>query len=100
VSPISTTRTRTAPPPREAAPAPELRAAELLREAGLIVADGFGDDRLALAARQLISCAAEVVTALQDSDLEAAREALGSARAAVVSATYAVRVLHDKGRTG
>lgn len=74
--------------------------ANLLRLADHAVADEFGpDDRLAQAARNLIACAAEVVALLPNGDLEAAREALGSARAAVVAATYAVRRFHDNVRT-
>jgi hypothetical protein len=53
-----------------------------------------------MAALALIDCAAQVVGQLPGGDLESAHDALGSARAAVVSATYAVRRIHDSARTG
>lgn len=98
------------PPPRPASPdwsgttlippCEVVDPANLLRLADHAVADEFGpDDWLAQAARNLIACAAEVVALLPNGDLEAAREALGPARAAVVAATYAVRRFHDNART-
>jgi hypothetical protein len=58
------------------------------------------DEPLTMAALALIDCAAQVVGQLPGGDLESAHDALGSARAAVVSATYAVRRIHDSARTG
>lgn len=71
-----------------------------LRAARRLVAESStADERLTQAALHLIDCAADVVSRLPAGDLESAREALGSARAAVVSATYAVRRIHDRART-
>jgi hypothetical protein len=82
--------------PRDAAVPP----ADLLRQAHQIIAAEHGpDDWLADVAGHLIACAAEVVALLPKGDLEAAREALGSARAAVGVAIYTVRRLHDDART-
>jgi hypothetical protein len=65
-----------------------------------LVAERFDrDEPLTKAALELIDCAAEVVAQLPGGDLESAQSALGSARAAVVSATYAVRRIHDTTRT-
>ncbi|MFE9173238.1 hypothetical protein ACFYNZ_27875 [Streptomyces kebangsaanensis] len=50
---------------------------------------------LARAALHLIDCARDIVAQLPGGDLDAAREALGSARAAVVSATCAVGLVRD-----
>jgi hypothetical protein len=76
-------------------------AADLMHRAEKVVEVGYGpDDRFASAVRHVIRCAADMALVLSDGDLEAAREALGHARAAVGAATYAVRVLHDKPRTG
>lgn len=89
------------PPESSASPQPsDIRcadAANLLLRADQIVAERFGgdNDRLAQAARHLITCAADVVALLPAGDLEAAREALDCARAAVGAATYAVSVLGD-----
>lgn len=100
-SPAAAAPPRSAGQPTPAGSAPGTHAADLLRQVDRIVADEFaGDDRLARTARHLIRCAAEVVAVLPDGDLEAAREALGCARAAVGAATYAVRVLNDNARTG
>lgn len=57
------------------------------------------DEPLTRAALHLIDCAADLVSRLPGGDLESACAALGSARAAVVSATYAVRRIHDASRT-
>ncbi|MEV7007425.1 hypothetical protein [Streptosporangium sp. NPDC051022] len=70
-----------------------------LRNVRRLVAEGLASDEpLTLAALYLIDCAADMVGCLEDGDLESARDALGSARAAVVSATYAVRRIHDLSR--
>ncbi|CAL9441993.1 MULTISPECIES: hypothetical protein [Streptomyces] len=53
------------------------------------------DQPLARAALHLIDCATDIVAQLPGGDLEAARGALGSARAAVVSATFAVGRVRD-----
>jgi hypothetical protein len=53
------------------------------------------DEPLTHAALMLIDCAVGVVSQLPGGDLGAATEALGSARAAVVCATYAVRRAYD-----
>jgi hypothetical protein len=75
-------------------------AADLLHVAVRAVTDEFGAENwLASVAWHLIGCAAEVVALLPEGDLQAAREALGTARAAVGIATYAVRRLHDDART-
>ena len=73
----------------------------LLMGAHVAVSDRFGDqDPLAQTALHLITCAAGVVGLLSDADVEAAREALGHARAAVTAATYAVVRVHDEVRIG
>ncbi|MEU7279810.1 hypothetical protein AB0A69_13640 [Streptomyces sp. NPDC045431] len=59
-----------------------------------------GDEPLARAALHLIDCATDIVGQLPDGDLDAARGALGSARAAVVSATFAVGRIRDMAATG
>jgi hypothetical protein len=65
-----------------------------------LVAEQFDlDEPLTRAALDLIDCAADVVTQLPCGDLDSARQALGSARAAVISAAYAVRLIHDLPRT-
>jgi hypothetical protein len=75
-------------------------AADLLHRVEKIVEVGYGpDDRFASAVRHMIRSAADMATVLPNRDLEAAREALGHARAAVGAATYAVRVLHGEPRT-
>ncbi|GLU49801.1 hypothetical protein [Nocardiopsis ansamitocini] len=66
---------------------------------GLVSEHFDPDEPLTRAALHLIDCAADVVGQLPAGDLDAAREALGSARAAVISATYAVRRIHDFPRT-
>ena len=72
----------------------------VLATARQLVAERFdADEPLTMAALALIDCAAQVVSQLPGGDLESAHEALGSARAAVVSATYAVRRIHDSTRT-
>ncbi|MFC8230396.1 hypothetical protein [Streptomyces sp. NPDC057287] len=78
-----------------------LSATALLETAHQAVAQGYPcDDRLARAALHLIECAADVVERLPGSerDLESARDVLGHARAAVVTATFAVRQIHDESR--
>jgi hypothetical protein len=67
-----------------------------LRIARQLVRDRFGPgEPLAEAALNLIDCAARVVHHLPGRDLDAARDALDSARAAVVAATFAVQRVHD-----
>lgn len=74
---------------------PSAPAADLLRRADLALGSEFDEhDRLALATRHVVRCAADMLEALPTGDLEAARSALGHARGAVVAATYAVRALH------
>ncbi|MBB5120584.1 hypothetical protein [Streptomyces eurocidicus] len=74
-------------------------AAQLLESAHKAVAKEFGpDDDLARVALHLIECATGVVDGLPDADLDSAQEALGAARAAVLTATYAVRRIHDHAR--
>jgi hypothetical protein len=76
-------------------------ADKLLRAAYQAVADRFGpDEPLTQAVLYLINCAADAVSLLPDGDLQAARQALGCARAAVTTATDAVRRIHDEIRTG
>ncbi|HEY1620909.1 MAG TPA: hypothetical protein VGG25_25015 [Streptosporangiaceae bacterium] len=77
-----------------------LPADELLRHAQRLVADeARAGNWLADVAEHLIACSAEVVALMPKGDLDAAREALGAARAAVGVATYAVRRLHDDDRS-
>lgn len=72
-----------------------------LASARELVAERFdADEPLTMAALALIDCAAQIVCQLPGGDLESAHDALGSARAAVVSATYAVRRIHDSARAG
>ncbi|MGW6898566.1 hypothetical protein ACWGF2_18415 [Streptomyces sp. NPDC054919] len=76
-----------------------LSAAALLETAHKTVSQGYPcDDRLARAALHLIECATDVVVRLPDRDIDSAREALGLARAAVVTATCAVREIHAQAR--
>jgi hypothetical protein len=55
---------------------------------------GTGDWRTAVT-RDLIACAAELVALFPDRDLHAAQEVLSTIRAAISTATYAVRKLHE-----
>ncbi|MEV0603124.1 hypothetical protein AB0I82_28065 [Streptomyces sp. NPDC050315] len=55
---------------------------------------------LARAALHLIDCATEVVAQLPEGSIDACRDALGSARAAVVSATVAVGRVRDLSAPG
>lgn len=72
-------------------------AGKLLRAAHQAVSGEFGADQpLVQVALHLINCAADAVALLPESDLEAAHKALGCARAAVGTATYAVRRVHDE----
>lgn len=72
-----------------------------LATARQLIAERFDQgEPLTMAALALIDCAAQVVGQLPGGDLESAHGALGSARAAVVSATQAVRRIHDSTRTG
>jgi hypothetical protein len=78
----------------------ECSAVDLLHVAGRAITDEFGTENwLASVAWHLIGCAAEVAALLPEGDLQAAREALGAARAAVGIATYTVRRIHDDART-
>lgn len=80
-----------------ATPVESLAQLELARR---LVAEQFDlDEPLTRAALDLIDCATEVVHQLPCQDLASAREALGSARAAVISAAYAVRLISDLPRT-
>lgn len=73
------------------------RAGDFLASARQAVVDEFGEDqKLTRAALHLIECASAVVELLpKGDDIETAREALGSARAAVHTATAVVRSVHD-----
>lgn len=83
-----------------AAPAASADTIAQLRTARRLVAERFtSEEPLTQAALNLIDCAVDVVSRLPAGDLDSAREALGSARAAVVSATYAMRRIHDLSRT-
>ncbi|WP_041939555.1 MULTISPECIES: hypothetical protein [Frankia] len=55
---------------------------------------------LTRAALHLIDCATDIVAQLPGGNLDAARGALSSARAAVVSATFAVGRIHDMSMPG
>lgn len=67
-------------------------AVELLRTAHrTVLADATTADRFTQATLYLITCATDMVEQLRERDLDAARQALGCARAAVVTATYAVQ---------
>lgn len=81
-------------------PAGLTEALDLLARARKAVDDAYGsDDQLSRAAIHLIDCAADASALLcREDGLEAAREALGSARSAVVAATAAVHVIHDATR--
>lgn len=70
---------------------------ELLWSAHAQVSEEFDLESPMLAAAQhLISCAADIVSALPGSDLETAREALAAARAATGIAGYVVRSMGDE----
>lgn len=58
------------------------------------------EEPLARAALHLIDCATDIVAQLPCADLDTARGALGSARAAVVSATVAVGLVRDMSAAG
>ncbi|MDQ0715333.1 hypothetical protein QFZ55_004785 [Streptomyces luteogriseus] len=76
-----------------------LSAAALLQGARSAVEQSYPcDDSLARAALHLIECATDVVVRLPERDLASARDVLGAARAAVVTATVAVREIHDRER--
>jgi uncharacterized protein HemX len=65
-----------------------------------LVAEHFDpDEPLTRAALHLLDCAAGVLHRLPGDDLDSAVQALASARAAVVAASYAVRRVHDLART-
>lgn len=70
---------------------------ELLRSAHDQVSEEFDLEPPMLAAAQhLISCAADIVSALPGRDLEAAIQALAAARAATGIAGYVVRSMGDE----
>ena len=73
-------------------------AASLLQMAEAVTAECNADNWRASVARDLITCVAELVALLPKGDIQAAQESLGVARAAVGTATYAVRKLHDDAR--
>jgi hypothetical protein len=78
---------------------PATDVAESLRTARELLANrGDEQDPLYEAARHLMSCATDMVLALPGRDLEAAREALTCARAAVGIASYVVCKLGDEAR--
>lgn len=81
-------------------PAGLTEALDMLARARKAVDDAYGSDgQLARVALHLIDCAADASALLaREGGLDAAREALGSARSAVVAATAAVRVIHDEAR--
>lgn len=84
-----------------AAAVPEADAGALLRLAQRSVARRFGeDDPLPQTAIHLIRCAAELVAMLPKGDSATAHDALAQARAAVITASYAVRRVHDEARIG
>ncbi|MCY0936783.1 hypothetical protein [Streptomyces sp. H34-S4] len=85
---------------RSIPPAGLIEALDLLARARKAVDDAYGSDgQLSRVALHLIDCAADASALLCGEDgLEAAREALGSARSAVVAATAAVHVIHDATR--
>lgn len=63
--------------------------------------EGAGEDQLTRVALHLIDCAVDVSNLLtEEHGLETARDALGSARSAVVAATYAVRHARDRETIG
>ncbi|MBM7776040.1 hypothetical protein JOD54_006244 [Actinokineospora baliensis] len=70
----------------------ESTALGLLRDARqAVLAGGSEQEWLTATAVHLIECAIEAVSLLPEPGVDAARAALGSARAAVVTATYAVQ---------
>ena len=90
--------TMTTPEATPPEPADSMAGLAIARQ--LVIERFDQDEPLTMAALALIDCAAQVVRQLPGGDLESAHDALGSARAAVVSATYAVRRIHDSTRTG
>lgn len=76
-----------------ATPVESLAQLDLARR--LVVEQFDPNEPLTRAALDLIDCAADVVNRLPGGDLASARHALGSARAAVISASCAVRLLSD-----
>lgn len=67
-----------------------------LNSARRLVEERYTDEQpLIRAALHLIDCATDIVAGLPEPDLETCRDALGSARAAVVSATFAVGQVRD-----
>ncbi|EKX63758.1 hypothetical protein Sipo8835_08455 [Streptomyces ipomoeae] len=67
-----------------------------LKAARRLIEERYADEQpLIRAALHLIDCATDIVAVLPEPDLDACRDALGSARAAVVSATFAVGRVRD-----
>ncbi|MFE4258442.1 hypothetical protein [Streptomyces sp. NPDC056883] len=85
---------------RRIPPTGPTEALDMLARARKAVDEAYGsDEQLARVALHLIDCAADASALLsREGGLDAAREALGSARSAVVAATAAVRVIHDADR--
>ncbi|MCF3137335.1 hypothetical protein IPZ69_44870 [Streptomyces olivochromogenes] len=82
---------------RAGSPAPD--PVTQLHSVRRLVEDRYADETdeqpLIRAALHLIDCATDVVAGLPAPDLDVCRDALGSARAAVVSATFAVGRVRD-----
>jgi hypothetical protein len=83
---------------QSAGPAQPIAAALLQLAAEAVTAEYSADNWRASVARDLITCVADLVALLPKGDIQAAQELLGAARAAVGTATYAVRKLHDDAR--
>jgi hypothetical protein len=72
-----------------------------LNSARELVEERYTDEQpLIRAALHLIDCATDIVAGLPEPDLDACRDALGSARAAVISATFAVGRVRDLAVSG
>lgn len=72
-----------------------------LTSARRLVEERYTDEQpLIRAALHLIDCATDIVAGLPEPDLDACRDALGSARAAVVSATFAMGRVRDLAASG
>lgn len=78
------------------APPEAAHAVDHLKAARRRVVEQYVTDQpLTRAALHLIDCAAEVTVGLSTADPDAARDALGSARAAVIAATWAVSRIRE-----
>lgn len=82
-------------------PLPLQEALSLLSQAREILEEESARaDQIGRVTVHLIDCVIEVSNLLaKNPDLDTARAALGSARSAVVAATYAVRHVHDRVKT-